>query len=175
MSPEWQFLFDTIIRWLPYVGVLLFVPLAVFAVRCCSHSACRNGPIQKSASYADEEFWVGDEDYLKKLKTEKSGTAMKTDAFFKNKSVPNIQNDLESPGIFRSVNLTRDNSGVASHSVQNKCSICKTIYSEGEDITTLPCTHKFHSNCTDDWFGKHTYCPECIRPNSISLKPASYK
>lgn len=175
MNPEWQFLIDTIIRWLPYIGVILLVPLAVFIIRCCTHNSCRNGPIQKFNSYTDEEFWIGDENYLKKVKGEpgKAGGAVKTDSFFKNKSVPNILKDLESPGIFRSVNLTREDSGVASQSLQPKCSICKANYSDGEEIATLPCSHKFHSNCTTDWFGKHTYCPECIRPHPSTTKASN--
>lgn len=43
----------------------------------------------------------------------------------------------------------------------NACRICFEDYQEGDIIRTLPCMHKFHKNCIDQWFRNHHDCPIC--------------
>lgn len=171
MNPEWRFLMDTVVRWLPYIAVILFIPFSVLLVRCLSKGSCRNGPVQKLNSFTDEEFWAGDQDYLKKRQIE----ALKTEHLQKHKSLPHLQeNHSQTDEVFKSVNLTRDPSGHASvepinvHSSERGiCSLCQTIYTELETAKNLPCSHHFHQKCAEDWFSKRGYCPQCIRPSSL--------
>jgi len=41
------------------------------------------------------------------------------------------------------------------------CSICLMEYKEGETVKSLPCTHRFHSECIDKWLESHNTCPVC--------------
>jgi len=43
----------------------------------------------------------------------------------------------------------------------NKCLICISEYEEGEQVRTLPCFHRFHSDCIDRWLANSTSCPIC--------------
>lgn len=174
MSPEWQFLLDTVVRWLPYIAVIIFIPVLVAMSRCIFRGSCRNGPIQKFDSQADEEMfkWMegGNGSRIRKaeiLKTSKLLT----------KSLPNLSDNI-SDDIFKSISLTRDPSGIAT--VQNVsenaleidpglCSLCHKVYSELTAINNLPCSHHFHQECAEEWFGKRGYCPKCIQPSSVSV------
>lgn len=40
------------------------------------------------------------------------------------------------------------------------CSICKTNFQVGQEITILPCGHIFHKNCIYNWFYNNKTCPE---------------
>lgn len=42
-----------------------------------------------------------------------------------------------------------------------QCAICLMDYVVKDRIKALPCFHKFHENCVDVWFKKHTTCPKC--------------
>ena len=42
-----------------------------------------------------------------------------------------------------------------------KCLVCMTEYEEGESIKTLPCFHKYHTECIQDWFKRQNFCPIC--------------
>ena len=175
MSPEWQFLLDTIARWLPYIAVIIFIPVAVLLVRCLSKgAACRNGPVQKLNSFNDEEFWVGDERALKFNRKEN----LKLESFNKHKSSPNLQDNYSSSDVFRSVSLTRETSGIESRDPQSVdpqeierglCALCQTVYTENNVARNLPCSHHFHQKCAEDWFSKRGYCPQCIKPSSVSI------
>jgi hypothetical protein len=44
---------------------------------------------------------------------------------------------------------------------EHKCVICMTDYEHGEEILTLTCFHKFHSECIQDWFKLQNWCPVC--------------
>lgn len=170
MSPEWQFLLDTVVRWLPYIAVIIFIPFAVLLVRCLSNGACRNGPVQKIASFNDEEFWIGDE---RTLRSNKKPLKLES------KSLPNLPDNYSTSDVFRSVSLTRDASGLASqdptdHETTQEierglCSLCQTIYTEDNVVRNLPCSHHFHQKCAEDWFNKRGYCTQCIKPSSASV------
>jgi hypothetical protein len=52
-----------------------------------------------------------------------------------------------------------------------KCSICLDVYSDGDELFTLGCSHCFHNDCMSKWFqqvcmDRNTLaascnCPEC--------------
>lgn len=45
--------------------------------------------------------------------------------------------------------------------VSRDCAICLTEYENGVCLRTLPCFHKFHRECIDEWFKNHVQCPIC--------------
>lgn len=173
MNPEWQFLLDTVVRWLPYIGIIILIPVLVAFSRCIFRGSCRNGPIQKlnSQTDADDEMFSWMEGGNKNsIETKKLTT----------KSLPNL-NDNISDDIFKSISLTRDASGIATvHSKESinesvkeidpgLCSLCQKVYSEVTAIKNLPCSHHFHQECAEEWFGKRGYCPKCIQTSSASV------
>mmetsp|Transcript_38446 Transcript_38446/g.62300 ORF Transcript_38446/g.62300 Transcript_38446/m.62300 type:complete len:385 (+) Transcript_38446:252-1406(+) len=50
----------------------------------------------------------------------------------------------------------KTNSGVAL-----QCPICMCEYETDEALRTLPCFHRFHTNCIDRWLCIKRYCPVC--------------
>lgn len=52
----------------------------------------------------------------------------------------------------------------AGRSRVRSCSICLEDFAEGEQVTSLPCFHQFHSLCVQPWLrqqGRNSTCPEC--------------
>ena len=47
------------------------------------------------------------------------------------------------------------------NSDENKCMICMMEYEEGDQLKTLTCFHKFHSDCIKEWFKRQNFCPIC--------------
>lgn len=44
---------------------------------------------------------------------------------------------------------------------QSRCAICLENYQAGERVRTVPCLHRFHSNCIDQWLANRAICPIC--------------
>ena len=44
---------------------------------------------------------------------------------------------------------------------ENNCTICMSDYVKDEEILTLTCFHKFHSECIETWFKSQNWCPVC--------------
>lgn len=42
-----------------------------------------------------------------------------------------------------------------------ECRICLLEYEDGEEVKTLPCMHRFHSECIDRWLAESRQCPVC--------------
>ncbi|CAI9779327.1 unnamed protein product [Fraxinus pennsylvanica] len=41
------------------------------------------------------------------------------------------------------------------------CTVCLEEISKGVEVSTLPCSHMFHSNCITEWLKRSHYCPIC--------------
>jgi len=41
------------------------------------------------------------------------------------------------------------------------CAICLSEYKQGDRIRTLPCCHRYHVDCIDQWLGTSSACPVC--------------
>jgi Ring finger domain len=51
---------------------------------------------------------------------------------------------------------------VTKQNISNEeCSICLASYESSDILRTLPCCHKFHRDCIDQWMSQSTYCPMC--------------
>ena len=50
---------------------------------------------------------------------------------------------------------------VASDNGINECGICLSKYVENDKLRVLPCLHRFHSECVDEWIIKTQKCPMC--------------
>ncbi|KAL5986181.1 hypothetical protein ACLOJK_028175 [Asimina triloba] len=49
-----------------------------------------------------------------------------------------------------------------SRECECECSVCLSVFSEGESIRELPqCKHSFHADCIDMWLFSHSSCPLC--------------
>jgi len=46
-------------------------------------------------------------------------------------------------------------------SQQDQCSVCLENFRDGERLRLLPCMHKYHSCCIDEWFCNSPACPVC--------------
>ena len=61
---------------------------------------------------------------------------------------------------------------IASHPVENGCSICQDNMEVGDELRRLTrCRHLFHKNCIDTWFARNVHCPVCrydIRDDTVS-------
>ncbi|CAI9777261.1 unnamed protein product [Fraxinus pennsylvanica] len=49
------------------------------------------------------------------------------------------------------------------------CSICLNEFSQGSEVTCMPCSHSFHCNCIDKWLRKNHTCPLCRFEMTISI------
>ena len=50
-----------------------------------------------------------------------------------------------------------------------QCTICIEDISKGEYLKELPCTHKFHTKCIDEWLERKQICPNCNAPSDESV------
>ncbi|KXZ55788.1 hypothetical protein GPECTOR_2g1338 [Gonium pectorale] len=51
--------------------------------------------------------------------------------------------------------------GAHAGETKRTCAICLENYEEGEKIRVLPCAHRFHMSCIDQWLGGRRFCPLC--------------
>ena len=82
------------------------------------------------------------------------------------------------PTIISRINNTREISNVSDYISHREieedinisvelCSICIESYMPREKTITLPCNHKFHSNCIKDWLETELTCPMCRKSIEI--------
>lgn len=73
------------------------------------------------------------------------------------------------------ISLARPGGGVSRSAVSNRtctetfdgtgdvlhCEECLEKYERGEQVRRLPCMHRFHQHCVDQWFERASTCPVC--------------
>lgn len=42
-----------------------------------------------------------------------------------------------------------------------KCMICVELFCKGDSLRTLPCLHRYHRSCIDEWLRRSCLCPIC--------------
>lgn len=51
--------------------------------------------------------------------------------------------------------------GTASDETVNECRICLSQFESNDTLRTLPCLHRFHRDCIDNWIQRNAVCPVC--------------
>merc|ERR1712129_190402 len=48
-----------------------------------------------------------------------------------------------------------------SSTVQSQCTVCLESFRTGEELRVLPCFHRYHRSCIDEWLARSPACPIC--------------
>lgn len=51
--------------------------------------------------------------------------------------------------------------GDATDAAQRQCMICLEEFQMGDRLRVLPCFHRYHCACVDNWFSRSRQCPVC--------------
>merc|ERR1719158_115666 len=54
---------------------------------------------------------------------------------------------------------------------ENKCMICMELFADGDMLRTLPCLHRYHRQCVDQWLNRASTCPICKRDVTDTSAP----
>lgn len=76
---------------------------------------------------------------------------------------PASENSIETIPTSR---FTKPSTSNSSSDDRDKCFVCLDLFKNDEEISTLPCLHRFHSICVNRWLRQSNTCPIC--KNSIS-------
>lgn len=49
----------------------------------------------------------------------------------------------------------------AQDTTQQSCAVCMEDYAEADQLRELPCGHRFHQRCGDQWLRTNAVCPVC--------------
>lgn len=52
-----------------------------------------------------------------------------------------------------------------------KCMVCMEPFTEGVLLRTLPCLHRYHKSCVDEWLRRKSTCPICKRDITDTSAP----
>lgn len=55
---------------------------------------------------------------------------------------------------------------------ENKCMVCMEEFTDGDMLRTLPCLHRYHRRCVDQWLSRASTCPICKRDVTDTSAPA---
>jgi len=83
-----------------------------------------------------------------------------------------VPNQIEEKKVVVTYNMIDDAmiSVCATDFKDAECSICLNNFELNTIIKTLPCFHKFHEDCINEWFQHSDICPICKKDNiSISM------
>eukprot|EP00730_Choanoeca_flexa_P001142 TRINITY_DN10499_c0_g1_i1.p2 TRINITY_DN10499_c0_g1~~TRINITY_DN10499_c0_g1_i1.p2 ORF type:complete len:222 (+),score=21.65 TRINITY_DN10499_c0_g1_i1:1335-2000(+) len=73
--------------------------------------------------------------------------------------------------VLESLPLTLFTPEVEQDAQPNECAICMDELALGDRVRFLPCLHRYHADCVDEWIIKKMTCPECnmdLHPNASS-------
>lgn len=68
---------------------------------------------------------------------------------------------LDPDTIERTTVLSTGENLVGLGSENCKCMICVDFFSKSDLIRTLPCLHRYHRHCIDEWLRRNRHCPIC--------------
>jgi hypothetical protein len=51
------------------------------------------------------------------------------------------------------------------------CAVCLSEHRPGEQLRRLPCGHRFHVACCDQWLQRNKRCPFCVRAIDEAVSP----
>jgi len=51
--------------------------------------------------------------------------------------------------------------GDSVDAAQRQCMVCLEDFQAGDHLRVLPCFHRYHSGCVDNWFSRSRLCPVC--------------
>jgi len=54
-----------------------------------------------------------------------------------------------------------------------KCMICVELFCKGDSLRTLPCLHRYHRKCIDEWLRRSCQCPICKHDVTETMVPGS--
>merc|ERR1719401_2073921 len=63
---------------------------------------------------------------------------------------------------------------VAGGSKEPCCAVCLNDFKLGDKLRELPCSHRFHMSCIDEWLRRRKTCPLCLH-DVEALPPARRK
>lgn len=75
-----------------------------------------------------------------------------------------VSNYTASPSLFASSSSSSSGNSDSNNSTRNeekRCEICLEKYEVGDELRTLPCFHRFHKYCIDQWLSTASTCPLC--------------
>jgi len=66
---------------------------------------------------------------------------------------------------FKPAAVAKDSAG-SSNSEEGvaECRVCLSEFEANETLRTLPCLHRFHKHCIDEWIKRNAVCPVCRVP-----------
>ena len=53
---------------------------------------------------------------------------------------------------------------LSSPLLDQECQVCFDAFEVGVQFKTLPCLHKYHVGCIDEWLARKMTCPVCLNP-----------
>lgn len=68
-----------------------------------------------------------------------------------------------SPELLQSQRKMNSNHDLSSNQYDNTCPICMEEYTVSKEPRWLPCCHKFHRDCVNQWLSIRPVCPCCVR------------
>mmetsp|Transcript_22868 Transcript_22868/g.58293 ORF Transcript_22868/g.58293 Transcript_22868/m.58293 type:complete len:660 (-) Transcript_22868:571-2550(-) len=62
--------------------------------------------------------------------------------------------------------------GLHAGETKHVCAVCLEAYEQGDKIRVLPCYHRFHMQCVDQWLASRRLCP-CCKHDASKPHPAT--
>mmetsp|Transcript_12272 Transcript_12272/g.27859 ORF Transcript_12272/g.27859 Transcript_12272/m.27859 type:complete len:314 (+) Transcript_12272:98-1039(+) len=69
---------------------------------------------------------------------------------------PGVVEQLTATTTYKATENTKLGDGVLC-----KCMVCLEMFKAGDELRILPCLHRFHKGCVDEWLARSAECPIC--------------